>query len=213
MENDDCDCGRARDFDGNAQADPNWLGTENVLETPLPASLQREFEDLFDRDSIATLSTLESVLRKEFGLPGVDHNVLCTRSDPTAHWAVHDGEVSYFRCFFDAALLPALVATTVDIRTIDPQGNAIEAWAVGSGDPTIRPPSAVASFGIDPTEVDRSSATPTREEAYAAICPAVRGFEDRRTYEAWSRERGLITVGLPFSTCLEIARAVSPVDP
>lgn len=190
------------------EADPSvdrWLGEEDVTETTLPEDVRTAMERFTGDASIATLEDWITALRRETGGGPIGLEDLCHADGETDHWGELDGTRYDFRCFYDAVALAELASESVEIRTTSPDGTAVEARATGDGDLTATPSTAVVSFGIVTDDSASSDGKPTLEDAYAAICPAVRAFPSRNAYERWAARASAATVGMPLPAATGVA--------
>lgn len=189
-------------------ADNRWLAGPDVLEAQLPDDLQSALGRFIGGKSIETLGEWVTEVRRLTGGGSIAVAELCHAGSETDHWGEVDDERYHFQCFYDAVILAASVDRSVDIRTVSPDGTAIEARAVGSDDLSVTPAAAVFSFGIDETAGEQSTGAPTLEEGYAAICPYIRAFPDRGAYEQWADGVPAVTVALPLAGATDVAGAL-----
>jgi len=185
-----------------------WLGDADVLEARLPAALRSSLGRFVGRESVDTLGEWATHVRHLTGGGSIAVEQLCHADGETDHWGVADGERYHFRCFYDAVVLAALEDRPVDVRTVSPCGEAVEAHAAGSEALSVAPETAVFSFGIEPDVRAQSGSGPTLEDAYVAICPYVKAFPDRDAYEQWADEVTAATVALPLAGATELATAL-----
>lgn len=183
----------------------HWLVGPDVGTAPLPGSVSRAFERFLGDSDLQTPGDLATSVRTMVGGGGITVDALCHAEGPTDHRGILGNDVYYFECFYDAALLAELVDEPVDIRTASPDGVAIEAWAVGSNDPTVRPSGAAASIGIATDALRHTDTTPSLAAAYRAICPYVKAFPDRTAYREWAADTNAATVGLPLAAAIDFA--------
>ena len=190
----------------SAGAGGRWLGDDAVATATLPDDVRTAMSELFGDASVTTLEEWVDALRERTGGGPLEIDDLCHADGRTAHWGELEGTRYYFRCFYDAVALAELTDDPVEIRTASPDGTVVEARATGDGEVTATPSTAVVSFGVDP---DGSSSSPpdepTLEDAYAAICPAVRAFPTRNAYEQWAARTSAATVGVPLSAATTVA--------
>ncbi|ELZ22913.1 alkylmercury lyase [Haloterrigena salina JCM 13891] len=209
MTDDPCTCGSSCEGRSNdlESASDRWLGGSQRLETPLPSDVQAGLGRLLGGGSIETLAEwVAAVRRRTGGSIAVDD--LCHADEETAHWGEIDGERYYFRCFYDAVLLSALAERPVAIRTESPAGTAIEARAAGIADLTVVPETAAVSFGVDETVSPPSDGEPSHADVYAAVCPFVRAFPDRESYDRWADAVPAATVAMPLEGATDLAAAL-----
>lgn len=185
-------------------ADERWLGGAPVVDQQLPADVQANMAEFLGMESAETLRDWIEEYGRITGGASVDFEDLCHASDETAHWGVMDGETYYFACFYDALLMAEMKGSTTEIRTESPDGTVIEAEASGSGELEVTPAETVVSFGIS-TEVEPSEAGPTVAEVYGAVCPFVKAFPDRESYERWADEVPAATVAMPLLEAVDLA--------
>ena len=192
----------------SAAANDRWLGDDAVATAPLPDDVRTAMTEFFGDASIATLEEWVDALRERTGGGPLEIDDLCHADGRTAHWGEREGTRYYFRCFYDAVALAELTDEPVEIRTASPDGTVVEARATGDGEVTATPSTAVVSFGVVPDDSaagDGAEAEPTLEDAYAAICPAVRAFPTRNAYEQWAARTSAATVGVPLSAATTVA--------
>ena len=206
-----CDCSERPSDSPAAPAStpPGWIAEHSVLETALPPDLQAALGRFVGHDTVETLAKWADIVREHTGGGSIAIDDLCHRVEPTEHWGTVDDDRWYFVCFYDAVILAALIDEPVDIRTLSPIGEVIEATAVGSDDLVLSPKSAVFSFGIEPTGRAGANTPPTLEEGYAAICPYVQAFPDKQSYEQWAVSVPAITVGMPLEGATDLARRLA----
>lgn len=184
-----------------------WLGDSQGLEAPLPSDVRTGLGRLLGADSIETLAEWIAEVRRRTGGPiAVDD--LCHADEETPHWGEVDGERHYFRCFYDAVVLSALVERPVAIRTESPAGTEIEARAAGGTDLTVVPETAAFSFGVDESVSPPPDGEPSHADVYAAVCPFVRAFPDRESYDRWADAVPAATVAMPLEGATELAAAL-----
>lgn len=186
----------------NASREKRWLGSEPVVDEPLPEDFRVATGAFVGAESVETLrDCIEGFQRL---IVGEDVEDLC-HVEGSPHRGVIDGETYCFKCFFEALVVAELKRARTEIRTESPEGTAIEAVASGHGDVTVTPEEAVASFGVttefeppdDGIDVDGSR----------VFCPYVRAFPDREAYERWADEVPAATVAMDFEAAIEVAKA------
>jgi alkylmercury lyase len=178
---------------------------ERPLERPLPAGLREQLETLLADSSVETLGGWVEEVRARTGGGPIDVEDLCHADDETSHYGVTPDETRHFQCFFDAVLLTGLLDDPVDVHTVSPGGTEIELAAVETDAMTVRPESAVFSFGISDSLVVSPAREPTHQDVYAAICPYVRAFPTASAYREWAAEAAAQTVALPLTDARGLA--------
>lgn len=186
----------------------NWRPDGSGLDEPLPAALQSALGRFVGRNSVDTLGEWVEEVRRQTGGGSMDLEALCHSSENTGHWGEMDGKRYYFVCFYDAVIMAALADEPVDIHTESPDGAVIEAHSLGGVDLSVTPESAVFSFGIS-TDVVTDGDGPTLQDGYEAVCPYVKAFPDRESYEEWAETVDAATVAMPLVGATEIARALA----
>lgn len=204
----DACCSSDTQTPSNERTDSRWLAGPDVLDTQLPADLQSALGRFVDKESVETLGEWGSEIRRLTGGGSIAVEELCHASGETNHWGEVRDERYYFQCFYDAVILATFEDRPVDIHTESPDGTVIEAQAIGSDELSVTPTDAVFSLGIDGTAGEESGGTPTLEDGYAAICPYVKAFPDRRAYEQWAGGVPAVTVALPLAGATEVASAL-----
>lgn len=189
--------------DSSAEAG-HWLVGPDIATAPLPDGVSRAFERFLGDSDLQTPGDLATGVRTTVVRGGITFDALCHADGPTDHRGVLGDDVYYFQCFYDAALLAEFVDEPVDIRTASPDGATIEAWAVGSDEPTVRPSEAAASIGIADAAPAHPDTQPSLAAAYGAICPYVKAFPDRPAYREWAAGTDAATVGLPLSAAIDL---------
>ncbi|MDS0476113.1 organomercurial lyase [Natrinema sp. 1APR25-10V2] len=206
-----CDCcgtveDRPADVAGEVEPSTDrWLGDAAAMETPLPDDVRTAMEGFFGDASIETLEDWVAELRERTGGGSIDAEDLCHADGETAHWGELDGTRHHFRCFYDAVVLAELASEPIEIHTESPSGDVIEARATGDGELTATPSTAAVSFGVVTDDAALPAAEATLEDAYGAICPAVRAFPTRDAHEGWAAEANAATVGMPLSIATGVA--------
>lgn len=186
----------------------HWLD-EGSLDQQLPADLQTAVGRFVGIESVETLNEWSEQIRRQTGGGSIDGDQLCHTDEESDHWGEVDGERYHFQCFYDAVILAALEHRPVDIHTVSPGGNVIEARAVGSEELSVTPETAVFSLGIAVDAHERSGGNPTLQESYASICPYVKAFPDRDAYQQWAEDVPAVTVATPLSGATAFARALT----
>ena len=193
---------------GNDSSTEPWKPDDSVLVAELPGELGSALGRFLGVESVETLGGWAAAVRDRIDGDSISIDDLCVTDDETDHWGIVDGEKHYFACFYDAVILAAIVDRPVDIRTTSPNGVPIEARAVGTDELTVNPTEAVFSFGIGNDVPPPSEDGPSLERGYAAICPYVNAFQNRRSYERWARSVHAPTVGMPLAGATELAAAL-----
>ncbi|QRV16915.1 alkylmercury lyase [Haloterrigena salifodinae] len=209
MTDDLCTCASSCEgrSDDPESASGRWLGGSQRLETPLPSDVQAGLGRLLGEGPIETLDEwVAEVRRRTNGSIAVDD--LCHADEETAHWGEIGVERYYFRCFYDAVVLSALAERPVAIRTESPDGTKIEVCAEGTSDLTVVPETAAVSFGVDETVSPPSDGDPSHADVYAAVCPFVRAFPERESYDRWANAVPAATVAMPLEGATELAAAL-----
>lgn len=183
----------------------NWIETDPI-DISVPDDLQTAMEQFLGGTSVETIGEFFGELRSELGRESLDVDDLCHAGEETPHWGVLDGERYHFQCFYDAVALAEMTDSETTVRTESPAGVEITGTASGSGEFGVTPAGAVMSFGIQ-TEIDEP--VETVEDAYAAICPSVKGFPSREAYEQWAAEVPAATVAMPMADGTDLARLVA----
>ena len=181
-----------------------WIGDASVLDTELPRELRLTLGRFLGSESVDTLGEWTTEVRHHVG-GSISIEELCLTSEQTDHWGILDGDRYYFACFYDAVILAALSKWSVDIHTVSPGGESIEAQAIGSSDLTVTPKEAVFSFGIKRAVDPPSGDGPTLEEGYASICPYVKAFPDFEAYERWAKRVPAATIAMSLAGATELA--------
>lgn len=194
------------DSDGqhaNHRDDPVLV--QGPLEQPLPGGLREQLETLLGNSSVETLGGWVEEVRARTGGGPIDVEDLCHADGATPHSSVAPAETRHFQCFFDAVLLTGLLDDPVDVHTVSPGGTEIELTAVETDAMTVRPESAVFSFGISDSLDGSPDRKPTHQDVYAAICPYVRAFPTASAYREWAAEAAAQTVALPLTDARSLA--------
>lgn len=181
---------------------------ESLLEAPLPGELQAAMGRFLGDGPVETLGDWIGEVRERTGGGPIAVADLCHERGPTAHWGELDGERHHFACFYDAVVLAAIVDRPVDVGTLSPTGTVVEARATGDGDLTVDPPGTLVSFGIATNAGSVPDGDPTREDAYATMCPYVRAFPTEGEYRSWAGEVSAPTVAVPLEDATAIATAL-----
>lgn len=181
-----------------------WIGDVSVLDAELPRDLQSALGRFLGSESVDTLREWTTELRHHVG-GSISVEELCLTSEQTDHWGTVDSDRYFFACFYDAVILAAISDRPVDIHTVSPGGNVIEARAIGDDELTVTPEEAVFSFGIEKTVDSPSDDGPTLEHGYASICPYVKAFPDLEAYERWAKRVPAATIAMPLAGATELA--------
>lgn len=185
-----------------------WIANGSVLNSELPADVQATLGQLVGTDAVETLGDWIAEVRQITGGGAIGIEDLCRVDEKTGHWGEFDGETYHFQCFYDAVILSALVETPVNIRTKSPDGTVVKARVTGTADLTVRPETAVFSFGIENPVESSMDGEPSHADIYAAVCPFVKAFPDREAYASWAKTVPAATVALPLEGATEIAAAL-----
>jgi len=201
-----CDPEPDHDDDRTAQ---NWEATDaGALDARLPDDLRTALGRFLGGERVETLGEWVAAVRRETGGGPIAAGDLCHANEKTPHWGVADGERYHFLCFYDAVALAAIDNRPVSIRTESPDGEVVEARAVGTDELTVTPHRAVFSFGVDAGAVADSDEGPTLRDAYEAVCPYVKAFPSRTAYERWAERVDAPTVAAPLAGATELAAAL-----
>lgn len=191
--------------DERAATSGDRILTERPLDQPLPSALREQLGQLLTDSSVETLGGWVEEVRARTGGGPIDVEDLCHADDETPHYGVTPDETRHFQCFFDAVLLTGLLDDPVDVHTVSPGGTEIELAAVETDAMTVRPESAVFSFGISDSLDVSPACEPTHQDVYAAICPYVRAFPTASAYREWAAEAAAQTVALPLTDARSLA--------
>ena len=198
-------CGGADELNvENETSAGQLIGDVSVLDAELPRDLRLALGRFLGSESIDTLREWTTEVRYHVG-GSISIEELCLTSEQTEHWGTVDSDRYYFACFYDAVILAAVSDRPVDILTVSPGGNVIEARAIGSNELTVTPEEAVFSFGIEKTVNSPSDDGPTLEQGYASICPYVKAFPDLEAYERWAKRVPAATIAMPLAGATELA--------
>jgi len=182
-------------------------GGPSALDARLPDDLRTALGRFLGGEPVDTLGEWVAAVRRETDGP-ITAEDLCHASEETPHWGVADGERYHFLCFYDAVALAAIDDRPVDIRTESPDGEVVEARAIGTDELTVTPDEAVFSFGVDADAVADSDDGPALRDAYEAVCPYVKAFPSRAAYERWAERVDAPTVAAPLAGATELAAAL-----
>lgn len=209
MTDESCPCSENVD-DLNAETETSagtWIGDGPVLDTELPREVRVALGRFLDTESVDTLGEWATEVRHQVG-GSISIEELCLTDEQSEHWGVLDGDRYYFICFYDAVILAALSDRPVDIHTVSPGGDRIEARAIGSRELTVTPEESVFSFGIKRTVKQPSGDAPPIEAGYASICPYVKAFPDLEAYKRWATRVPAATIAMPLAGATELAAAL-----
>lgn len=181
------------------------LAEAPALEASLPDDVQTLLGRLLGEDPIETLGAWATEVRRRTGGGPIAVEDLCRTDAETPHRGQIGDDTYYFRCFYDAVILAALVDEPVDVRTQSPDGAVVEATATGTGHLRVAPAEAVFSFGIDEAVDPPTDDGPSRAAVYAAVCPYVRAFPDPAAYRRWAHRVPAATVALPPQGATDLA--------
>lgn len=201
-------CGGADELNVETETSAGqWIGDASVLDTELPRELRLTLGRFLGSESVDTLGEWTTEVRNHVG-GSISIKELCLTSEQTEHWGIVDGDRYYFECFYDAVILAALSERPVDIHTVSPGGDSIEAQATGSSELTVIPEDALFSFGIERTVDPPSGDGPTLEDGYASICPYVKAFPSLEAYERWAKRVPAATIAMSLGGATELAAAL-----
>lgn len=186
-----------------------WLDEQPVSDAPLPPDMATIMNRFYRTESVETLDDFVTATRAEAGGGSIAVADLCHVTDKTAHIATTATETYYFRCFYDGIALAYLADEAVEIRTESPSGSVIELRATPDGDVAATPSETVMSFGIATDVPESTDDAPTVEAVYEAICPYVKAFPSRESYERWAAGVHAATVGLPLTAGMPIAATLT----
>lgn len=189
-------------------ADSRWIPGPSVLETSLPADVQRPLGTLLGQDPVPTLGDWVAQIRARTRGESIEIEQLCHTDGQTAHWGQLGDERHHFRCFYDAVILAALADAPVHIHTRSPGGEAIEAEAAGTAELSVQPAEAVFSFGVDTDVGPPADGSPSPAAVYAAVCPYVKAFPAFEAYQNWADQVPAATVAMPLSGGTDVAAAL-----
>ncbi|RRJ34087.1 organomercurial lyase [Halocatena pleomorpha] len=204
-----CDCCESASEQANKRTDSHdrWLSERPVTNARLPPDMARRMKQLLDAESLETLGDFVRKLRDAAsGTITIDD--LCHASTETPHRATVGSETYHFLCFYDGVALTYLVDKPVTIQTESPAGKRIEMRATPDGSIEITPADAVMSFGVAADVEIPGPAGPIEEVVYKAVCPYVKAFPSRETYESWAAGVGAATVGMVLPDGVPIAAAL-----
>lgn len=210
MSDNSCDCAAmdAQETDQIDAAD-RWAGDASAAQTQLPADMAEAMNRFYGTQSLETLEDFVEITRAEAGGGSIHVEDLCHVDGESDHRATTDHDTYHFECFYDGIALAFLAGEPVDIKTRSPSGTEIDIHASPDGDIEVTPSDAVMSFGIA-DEVDNERASePTVQAVYANICPYVKAFPSRESYQGWAAAVDGATVGLPLEAGMPIAAALT----
>lgn len=189
-----------------------WLAARPVTDAALPADVGDAFGRFLGED-VATLGDIAAAIREASGGGALVVDDLCHAGAPTPHRATVGDETYYFECFYDGVVLAALRDEPVEIRTESPAGAEIELTMAPNGTVDATPTDAVLSFGIaSDVEPPAHDDPPVDEAAIQAICPYVKAFATRRSYESWAAGVDAATVGAPLADGASFAIALTATE-
>lgn len=181
-----------------------WLGETDVLEMTLPRDVQEALGSLVGDEPVETMDDWVDEARDWVG-GAISVEDLCHADGETEHWGDLGEERYHFVCVYDAVALAALADESVDIRTKSPYGTVIEARAAGTDELAVSPSDAVFSVGVSDGVEPPEDGTPSISDVYSAVCPYVKAFPDRETYENWAATVPAATVAMPLSGATGLA--------
>jgi len=179
-----------------------------VTNAPLPKDVEKRMSRFLGVASIDTLAGFVAALRDAISGESLAIEDLCHAAAETPHRATMDGETHHFRCFYDGVALAHLADEPVGVRTESPAGESIEVLASSGGYVDVTPPGAAMSFGIAGDVETADPDGPLPEEAYEVICPYVRAFSTRESYERWAKSVDAATIGMPLAAGVSVAAAL-----
>ena len=185
-----------------------WLVERPVTNAPLPEDVGNRMSRFLGTESIETPTGFVAALRDTIDRGSLAVDDLCHAATETPHRATMGGETYHFRCFYDGVALAHLADEPVRIHTESPAGESIEVQALSDGDIAVTPPDAAMSLGIAGDVDAVAPNVPHPEEAYEAICPYVKAFSTRESYEYWAKSVDAATVGMPLAAGVPIAAAL-----
>lgn len=209
MSDQTCDCCKttAGQPTKSTLASDRWLDERPVTDAPLPSDVASTMSR-FLGEPVETLDDFVTATRDatDGGALAVDD--LCHTEDETPHRAIAEDETYYFECFYDGIALAHLVNESVEIRTESPAHERIEMRASPEGDIDVTPSDAVMSFGIALGVKPPADGRSVDEAAVAAMCPYVKAFPTRESYERWAETVDAAMVGMPLTAGVPVAAAL-----
>jgi alkylmercury lyase len=211
MSDQTCDCCGEMTVGQSTEPAPSsdrWLDERPVTDAPLPSDVANTMSQ-FLGESVETLDDFVTAARDATGGGALAVDDLCHTEDETPHRAIAEDETYHFECFYDGVALAHLVNESVEIRTESPAHERIETRASPEGDIDVTPSDAVMSFGIAVgVEPPAADGRPVDEAAVAAMCPYVKAFPTRESYERWAETVDAATVGMPLTAGVPVAAAL-----
>lgn len=190
------------------QPTERWVDGDPVTEVALPPDVASTASRFFG-EAIGTFDDFVSAARSTAGGGPLAVDDLCHTTTETPHRATVGDERYYFQCFYDGIALAHLADEPVEIRTESPGNEPIAVRASPDGDVDVTPTGAAMSFGVSAGVQAPADGGLTPEAVYNAICPHVRAFPDRKSYERWADGVAAATVGLPLPAGVPIAAALT----
>ena len=210
MSDQTCDCREpaAELTTERASSHDRWLVERPVTNVPLPEDVGDHMGRFLGTEPVETLAGFVAALRDTIDRGSLAVDDLCHAATETPHRATTSGETYHSRCFYDGVALAHLADEPAKIHTENPAGKPIEMQASPDGDITVTPPDAAMSFGIAGDVDSVAPDGPHPEAAYKAICPYVKAFSTRESYERWAEGVDAPTVGMPLAASVPIAAAL-----
>ena len=210
MSDQTCDCcaSAAEPTTERVPSHDRWLVERPVTNAPLPEDVGDRMSRFLGTESVETLAGFVAALTDTIDEGSFAVDDLCHAATETSHRATMSGETYHFRCFYDGVALAHLADEPAKVHTENPAGKPIEMQASPDGDIAVTPPNAAMSFGIADNVDSVAPEGPSPEEAYEAICPYVKAFSTRESYERWAESVDAATVGLPLAAGVPIAAAL-----
>lgn len=208
MSQQDCQCRSEVDTPIGGQSASGWIGDTSVQTAPLPRPVAHEMERFLTTEVDHFGDVLQGV-RSAVGTNGLAVEDLCHVEDSSDHTAETGTETFNFRCFYDGIVLATLVDSPVEVHTVTPGNKEVHLATRDGSELAVEPSDAVMSFGVASDQPVPADEVPGPRDAYEAICPYVKAFEDRAAYERWAETAPAATVGLPMDRALPIAEVLT----
>lgn len=204
-----------RDPDRDATTDGGPAGGAAVLDREVPEHLAERLSTVFDWE-VRTYDDWLGAAAAAFG-ESDDRSVsaadLC-HTDESEHVARVEGETHAFLCPLDAFVYPGFVEAPATVETASPAGTTLTMAVGPDGEVELLdadPEEAVVSVGApaDPGSTGCCAECSTGA-VYEAVCPFVRAFPDRASYEAWAEGEAseAATTALPFGDAVALTRTL-----
>lgn len=206
-----CDCCEitAEQLTEHTSPSDRWLAERPVTKAPLPQEMARRIDRYFTWESVETLADFIAAVRNATGGRSISVDDLCHAAEETPHRAMVEGETYHFQCFYDGIALAHLVDKPVKIRTESPTDELVLMQASPDGDISVTPPDAAMSFGVTTVRETLPRESSIQEAIYETICPSVRAFSSRKSYECWAEDIDVATVGMPLAAGVPVAAALT----